>query len=94
MLGIPEIRRLDHVVLLVAAQPVLRTERGAQIEIGQGGQRVERVREIVRHGGGMREQRDALAAQAFAQRARSEQAIQTELHRALPSSDAVNPAAS
>ena len=34
----------------------------------------------------MREQRDTLAAQRLPQRSRSEQAIQTELHRALPSS--------
>ena len=50
--------------------------------------------EIARHGRGMREQRDALAAQALAQRARSEQPIEAELHRALPSSSTAKPAAS
>ena len=94
VLRIREIRRLDHVVLLVAAQAVLRPERRRELDVGQRRQRVERVREIARHRRGMREQRDALAAQALAQRARSEQPIQTELHRALPSSNAVNPAAS
>ena len=37
------IRRLDHVVLLIAAQPMLRAERGAHSHVPERGQRVERV---------------------------------------------------
>ena len=60
-------RRLDHVVLLVAAQAVLRAERGRELELAERGQRIERMREIRRHGCGMREHRDAFSAQRTAQ---------------------------
>ena len=61
-----KVRRLDHVVLLVAAQAVLRTERRRQFQIGKRGQRVERMHQLARHRGGMREQRDALAGERLA----------------------------
>ena len=56
-----EIRRFDHVVLLVAAQPVLRAEGGADLHVAAGGERIERMRQVFCDGRGMRKQRDALA---------------------------------
>ena len=56
-----EIRRFDHVVLLVPAQPMLRAEGGADLYVAAGGERIERMRQVFRDGCGMREQRDALA---------------------------------
>ena len=43
---IVEVRRLDHVVLLVAAQAMLRTEGGADLHVAACRQRIERVRQI------------------------------------------------
>ena len=54
----------DHVVLLVAAQAVLRAEGGADAEVAAGGERVERMGEVRRHRGGMGEQGDAPARRA------------------------------
>ena len=51
---------LDHIVLLVAAQAVLRAEGGGDVDAG-GGERVEAVGEVAGHRGGMGEQGDALA---------------------------------
>jgi hypothetical protein len=93
-LRVREIRRLDHVVLLVAAQTVLRAECRGQVHVGQRGQGVERVHQVASDGGRMRQQRDTLAAQALAQCTRRQQAIQTELHPALPSSETAKDAAS
>ena len=58
---IAEIRRLDHVVLLVAAQPVLRAESRGDVESANAAQRIERMLELRGHRGRMREQRDAPA---------------------------------
>src|SRR5690606_21888201 len=77
---IDEVRRLDHVVLLVAAQPVLRAERGGDLDVAARGKRVERVREILSHGRGVSEQREPASAQRGAQRAFRQQAIDTEAH--------------
>ena len=52
---IGEIVRLHHIVLLVAAQPVLRTERGGELDAGSG-QRIEAVGQVARDRGGMGEQ--------------------------------------
>ena len=41
---IVEIRQLDHVVLLVAAQAMLRTERRSDLHVAARGQRIKRVR--------------------------------------------------
>ena len=46
---IDEIRALDHIVLLVAAQAVLRTEGGGEADAAYGSQRIEAVGEILRH---------------------------------------------
>ena len=59
---------LDHVVLLVTAQPMLRTERSAQAQAGEGRQRIERMRQVARHGGGVRQQRHAAPGERLAER--------------------------
>ena len=68
---------LDHIVLLVAAQAVLRTERGGQVEAG-GGERVEAVGQVAGHRRRMREQRDALAFERLAQFRVGEQPVDSE----------------
>ena len=77
-LRVDEVGRLDHVVLLVALDPVLGSEGGAQPEVGQRGQRVEAVRQVGGDRGGMREQRDALSLQRGAKRGVGEQAVDAE----------------
>ena len=44
------VRRLDHVVLLVAAQAVLRTESCADLDVAARDKRIERMRQILRDG--------------------------------------------
>ena len=56
--------RLDHVVLLVAAQAVLRAEGGGEAQIAERGERVERMRQVGGHRRRMGEQGDAAAARA------------------------------
>jgi len=46
---IVEVGRLDHVVLLVAAQAMLRTERSDELDIAAGGERIERMCQVLRH---------------------------------------------
>jgi hypothetical protein len=58
---VAKILRLDHVVLLVATQSVLRAEGGGDVEPSDRAQRIERVLEVGGHRRGMREQRDASA---------------------------------
>ena len=60
---IGEIGRFDHIVLLVAAQAVLRPEGGGDVHARRD-QRVEGVRQVRGHRSGMREQGDALALRA------------------------------
>ena len=60
-LRVGEVGRLDHVVLLVAAQTMLGAEGGAQAHVGQRRQRVQRVREVARDRGRMGQQGDAAA---------------------------------
>jgi hypothetical protein len=78
--GIGEVRRLDHVVLLVAAESVLGPEGGNQLDILGRGKRVKRVNEIARHRRRMREQRRSLARQSLSQCSIFEQTVNTELH--------------
>ena len=56
-----EIRRFNHVVLLVPAQPMLRAESGADLYVAAGGERIERMRQVFCDGCRMGKQRDALA---------------------------------
>ena len=78
-LRVEEVRRFDHVVLLVALDSMLRAEGGAQLELGQGGQRVERMRQVGGDRGGVGEQGDALAGQRAAPGGVGEQAVDAEL---------------
>src|SRR5689334_9284710 len=64
---IEEIRGLDHVVLHVAANSMLWTESGCQLDIAGRSERIERVCECVREGSRMREQRGAPALERSAQ---------------------------
>ena len=79
--------RLDHVVLLVAAQPVLRPESCRQPHVAERRQRIERMREIARDGRRMREQRDAPPGEWLAQPGLFDEPLETDLH-ALRSSTA------
>ena len=75
-----EVRALDHVVLLVAAQPVLRAEGGGQLHVAERGQRVQRVGQVCRHRGGMGQQGYAAAGERLAQFRLGEEPIDSELH--------------
>ena len=77
---IVEVRRLDHVVLLVAAQAVLRAEGGGELDVAARGQRIERMGQVCGDRGRMRQQRDALALERRAQGGFGEQAIDAEFH--------------
>ncbi len=65
---------------LVAAQAVLRAERGDKLHVTERGQRIERMREIGRHGGRMREQRNPLARERFAQGRIGQQCVDSVFH--------------
>ncbi len=58
---IVEVGRLDHVVLLVAAQAMLRTEGGGDVQAAARGQPVEGMPQVPGDRGGVREQGDAPA---------------------------------
>jgi len=80
---IGEIRAFNHIVLLVAAQPVLRPEGGGQLDVVERGQGIERMHQISGHRGRMREQRDATALERRAQLGLSQKTIDTEEHGGL-----------
>jgi hypothetical protein len=68
---------LDHIVLLVAPQAVLRAERGGNVE-ASANERVEAMREITSYRGGMGEQRNALAFQRPTKLRLREEPVDTE----------------
>src|SRR5690349_20874332 len=76
---VAEIRRLDHVVLLVAAQSVLGPESGGDVEAPDRAQRIERVLEIRSHGSRMGEQRDATTLELALQLQVGQQTVNAEL---------------
>ena len=80
---IVEVRRLDHVVLLVAAQAVLRPEGRGQLQVAARGEGVERMREACGHRRRMGEQRDAATRQRPAQFRLGKQPVDAELHHVL-----------
>ncbi len=80
MSRIVEIRRFDHVVLLVAAQAVLRAECRGQVEVVECRERVECVLEARSDGRGVREQRDAPAGELPAQLGLGDEAVEAEAH--------------
>ena len=74
------VRRLHHVVLLVAAQAVLRAEGGGEVNVAAGGKDIQAVLQVGGDRGGMGQQGDAAALQRRAQAGVFEQAIDTEFH--------------
>ncbi len=80
---IDEVARLHHVVLLVAAQPVLRPESGRQPNIAQRRQGIQGMHQIAGDRGRMGEQRHPPSGQGLAELRLLEQAIDTELHGAV-----------
>jgi hypothetical protein len=81
---VAEIRRLDHVVLFVAAQAVLRTECGGDVQPADRAQRIERMLEVGGHGSRVREQRHAAPLEFLQQLVVAEQAIDAELDQGRP----------
>ena len=77
---IDEVRRLDHVVLLIAAQTMLRTEGSADLHVAACSQRIQRVRQVFRDGSGMREQCHAPAREWRAQSRFGDKSIDAKLH--------------
>jgi len=59
---------------------VLRAEGSAELKVGQGGEGVERVRQVARHRGRVGEQGEAAAGQRAAQGGIGKQAVETELN--------------
>src|SRR5262249_14158253 len=77
---IVEVRRLDHIVLLVAAQSVLWTEGGGHLDVAARGKRIERMCQFFRDGGRMREQCYAFALERRAQGWLGDESIYAEFH--------------
>ena len=81
MAGICDVGGLDHVVLLVAAHPVLGAEGGAQPQVRPTHQGVQAVLTTPRHRGRVAEQGKAPPAQPAGKLRVCEQAVDTEFHR-------------
>ncbi len=77
---IVEVRRLDHVVLLVATQSMLRPEGGRDPDVAAGGERIERVGQVLRDRRRMRQQGHTPALEWRAQGGLGEEAIDAEFH--------------
>src|SRR3546814_17134889 len=73
-------RGFHHIVRVVAAQAVWRAESGGDVEGVASGQGVERMDEVCRDRGRMREQGDALAFQRGTKARVGEKAIDNEFH--------------
>src|SRR5215475_14906256 len=74
------VRRLDHVVLLVAAQTMLGPESGADLDVAARDKRIQRMRQILRNGGRVREQRQASAFERRTHCRLRGESIDTEIH--------------
>src|SRR6478752_10272142 len=74
------VRRLDHVVLFIAAQAVLWSEGGADLDVAARDKRIKRMRQILRYRSWMREQGHALAFERCAQCRFGDESIDTEVH--------------
>ena len=75
-----EVLRLDHVVLLVATQAMLRAEGGGELDVAAGGERIERMRQVGRDRCGMREQSNAPAFERRPQGGFGDKAVDAEFH--------------
>ncbi len=71
---------LDHVVLLVAAQTVLRTEGGGELDVTACGQRVEGMVQVLGNRRGVGKQGDAPAFERRAQGGFGEKPVDAEFH--------------
>ena len=90
---IDEVRRLDHVVLLVPAQAVLGTERRDDVQVAERRERVQGMREIPRDRCRVREEPEPLAPKRLAQCRFLQEAVYPELHAdggAVPQSAAAS----
>jgi hypothetical protein len=79
---VAKIRRLDHVVLLVAAQSVLRAESRGDVHAADRAQGVQRMLELGRHRGRVGQQGNAAAFELALQFDVAEQSIDSELDHA------------
>jgi hypothetical protein len=77
---IVEGRRLDHVVLLVAAQTMLRAESSCDLYVIACGQSIERVLQVFCDRSGMREQCNAPAVEWRAQNGFGDKSVDTKFH--------------
>jgi hypothetical protein len=66
--------------LLVATQAMLWTERSADLHVAACGQRIQRVRQVLHDGSGMREQYHAPAREWRAQSGFGDKSIDAKLH--------------
>ncbi len=78
--GVGVVLRLDHVVLLVAAQPMLRAERRAQTYVAERRQRIEGMDEVACYGSGVRQQSHAPSRQRLAHLGLFEQSVDSKPH--------------
>ena len=74
------VRSFDHIVLLIAFEPMLRAKSSGYIH-ARFNQSIERVSQICCHAGGVRDQRNTLAFQWFAQFRFCQQTINSKFHR-------------
>ena len=84
--GIDVVPRLDHVVLLVPAQAVLRAERRAQAYVAERRQRIEGMDKVACYGSGVRQQSHAPPRQRLTQLGLFEQSVDSKLHEQETSS--------
>ena len=84
--GIGVVLRLDHVVLLVPAQPVLRPECRAQAYVADRRQGIEGMDHVACDGSGVRQQSHAPPCQRLAQLGLLEQSVDSKPHEQATSS--------
>ena len=78
--------RLDHVVLLVPTQPVLRAERRAQAYVAKRCQRIKGMDQVACYRSGVRQQGHTLSRQRLAQLGLIEQSVDPKFHERTTSS--------
>jgi len=66
--------------MLVAAQAVLRSECGGELDVAASRQSVERMRQVRRDRSGMRQQGNAPAGKRRPQRGFGDEAVDAEFH--------------
>ena len=76
----------DHIVLLVAAQAMLRSKRGGQVDIIKCRQGIQAVHQFVRHRSGMGKQSNPLARQRPTQVGIFDQTVYSKFHERFAAS--------